>query len=65
MVFLLQCYYCEFPLMGEEAICPRCNHELLKCPNCTEAKGYLIPRKKLSHEERCPVCGYEVLDAQA
>jgi hypothetical protein len=64
MVFLLQCYYCEFPLVGDETMCPRCNQELMKCPNCTEIKGFLIPRRKLSNEERCPVCGYEVLDTQ-
>ncbi len=66
MVLLFQCFYCDFPLKGDEVTCPRCNHELIKCPRCIErgAYRYLIPKNLLGHEQRCPVCEYEVLDVQ-
>jgi hypothetical protein len=66
MVLLFQCYYCDFPLTGDEVTCPRCNHELIKCPNCIKNNEYryLIPKNLLGHEQRCPVCNYEVTDVQ-
>jgi hypothetical protein len=66
MVLLFQCFYCDFPLTGEETTCPRCHHELMKCPNCAskEEYRYLIPKSLLGYEQRCPVCAYEVSDVQ-
>jgi len=63
MVLLFQCFHCDYPLKGEEKECPRCRHQLLKCPNCTEDKGYLIPKSLWGHERRCPACGYEIENA--
>ena len=64
MVILFQCLHCDYPLMGEETKCSRCGQDLVRCPNCTDTRGYLIPRKSLTYDRNCPVCGYEALDVQ-
>jgi hypothetical protein len=56
----MACGHCDYPILADQAQCPRCRRELETCPCCNALRHVRSPRHDPDPEteiKTCPVCG--------